>query len=116
MAFNLFVKAQIAGESMQSNVPNEYEAGLGFYALTPEMQDDRVDVTTRVFLGLTVACATCHDHKFDPIPTKDFYSLMGIFRSTEYHEIPLAPEDVVGAYKAHKKKVDDQEAAIAEFL
>ena len=54
---------------------------------SPEFQDDRVDATSRGFLGLTVACAQCHDHKFDPIPTKDYYSLLGIFKSTEYHEI-----------------------------
>ncbi len=116
MPYDLFVKAQIAGDLLPEKDPEKYEPGLAFYANSPEFQDDRVDVTSRGFLGLTVACATCHDHKFDPIPTKDYYSLLGIFKSTEYHEIPLAPQDVVAAYKAHKKKVDDQEAAIAEFL
>ena len=62
-----------------------------------ENQEDRVDVTTRTFLGLTVACARCHDHKYDPIPTKDFYSLQGIFNSTEFIEIPLAPPAPVTA-------------------
>ena len=47
------------------------------------MQDDRVDATTRGFLGLTVACAQCHNHKFDPIPQKDYYSLQGVFSSSE---------------------------------
>ena len=42
-----------------------------------------MDATTRGFLGLTVACAQCHDHKFDPIPTKDFYSLQAIFSNTK---------------------------------
>ena len=67
------------------------------------MQDDRVDATTRGFLGLTVACATCHDHKFDPIPTKDFYSLQGVFSNTKLHELPLAPKDVVDAWETRKK-------------
>src|SRR5207244_2144842 len=44
---------------------------------------DQVDVTGRAFLGLTLGCARCHDHKFDPIPTLDYYALAGIFRSTE---------------------------------
>ena len=44
--------------------------------------NDRIDVVTKGFLGLTVSCARCHDHKFDPIPTKDYYSLHGIFAST----------------------------------
>src|SRR6185503_9139773 len=96
--------------------PGKYTPGLAFYANSPEFQDDRVDVTTRGFLGLTVACAQCHDHKFDPIPTQDYYSLLGIFKSTEYHEIPLAPESEVAAFKKHKKQVDDQEAAIKDFL
>jgi hypothetical protein len=48
-----------------------------------DIADEQLDVTTRAFLGLTVACARCHDHKFDPIPTLDYYSLAGIFRSTE---------------------------------
>ena len=116
MPYDVFVKAQIAGDLLPEKDPEKYEPGLAFYANSPEFQDDRVDVTSRGFLGLTVACAQCHDHKFDPIPTKDYYSLLGIFKSTEYHEVPLAPADVVAAYKAHKKKVDDQEAAIAEFL
>jgi hypothetical protein len=48
-----------------------------------DIVDDQIDVTSRAFLGLTVACARCHDHKFDPIPTVDYYALAGIFRSTE---------------------------------
>ena len=47
-----------------------------------EVVDDQIDTTSRAVLGLTVACARCHDHKFDPIPTKDYYALAGIFRST----------------------------------
>ena len=71
MPYDKFVKAQIAGDL------DRRTGWAGFYALSPEMQDDRVDATTRGFLGLTVACAQCHDHKFDPIPTKDYYSLQG---------------------------------------
>jgi cytochrome c553 len=48
-----------------------------------DVVDDQIDVTGRAFLGLTLGCARCHDHKFDPIPTRDYYSLAGIFRSTE---------------------------------
>ena len=48
-----------------------------------DIADEQMDVTGRAFLGLTIACARCHDHKFDPIPTVDYYSLAGIFRSTE---------------------------------
>ena len=48
-----------------------------------DVADEQIDVTTQAFLGITVACARCHDHKFDPIPQKDYYALAGIFRSTE---------------------------------
>ena len=48
-----------------------------------DVADEQIDATFQAFLGLTVACARCHDHKFDPIPQKDYYALAGIFRSTE---------------------------------
>jgi mono/diheme cytochrome c family protein len=115
MPFDLFVKAQIAGDSMKPEDPNQYAAGLGFYALSPEMQDDRVDVTTRGFLGLTVACATCHNHKFDPIPTKDFYSLQGVFSSTMTSELPLAPKDVADAWQARDRQVKKQQQVLEDF-
>jgi mono/diheme cytochrome c family protein len=115
MPFDVFVKAQIAGDLMPSGDSNQYTPGLGFYALSPEMQDDRVDVTTRGFLGLTVACATCHDHKFDPIPTKDFYSLQGVFSSTQMNEAPLAPKETVEEWQARDRKVKKQQDAITDF-
>lgn len=113
MPYDMFVKAQIAGDQMPD--PEKYVAGLGFYSLSPEMQDDRVDATTRAFLAMTVACAQCHDHKFDPIPTQDFYSLQGVFSSTELHEWPLAPTAEVEKWKAAKKKIDDHQAVIDRF-
>ena len=55
-----------------------------------EIIDDRIDVVSRGLLGLTVTCARCHDHKFDPIPTEDYYSFYGIFASsTEPAELPV---------------------------
>src|SRR6185437_1550685 len=48
-----------------------------------DVADEQIDVTTQAFLGITAACARCHDHKFDPIPQTDYYALAGIFRSTE---------------------------------
>ena len=53
---------------------------------------------TRGFLGLTVACARCHDHKYDPIPTTDYYALAGVFASTDYVEVPAVPKEQVEAY------------------
>ena len=47
-----------------------------------DLVDEQIDATSVAFLGMTVACARCHDHKFDPIPQKDYYAVAGIFRST----------------------------------
>jgi len=113
MPFNQFVKAQIAGDLLPDH--ERYEAGLGFYSLSPEFQDERVDATTRGFMALTVACATCHNHKYDPIPTQDYYSLLGIFNNTELHETPLAPKDEVERYAAKKKELECQEKELKDF-
>jgi len=115
LPYDQFVKAQIAGDFLDGD-KGKWVGGLGFYNLTPNLQDDRVDVTTRGFLGLTAACAQCHDHKFDPIPTKDFYALQGIFESTEIDEYPLASAGIVEKYQKQKKLVDGQESQIDEFL
>jgi hypothetical protein len=113
MPYDTFVKAQLAGDLMGKP---ELIPGLGMYAMSPEFQDDRVDVTTRGFLGLTVACAQCHDHKFDPIPTRDYYSLQGIFENTEVDEHPLADKATVEEYKKRKKELTAREKELDEFL
>src|SRR5262249_55452176 len=105
MTFDRFVKAQIAGDLVDPKDRPKMLAGTGFLALGPWYYDngafeitraderhDRVDAVTRGFLGLTVACARCHNHKYDPIPQTDYYSLAGIFYNTIYEEYPLAPK------------------------
>ncbi len=114
MPYNVFVKAQFAGDQIKGR-EKELSAGTGFFALSPEQQDDRVDAATRGFLGLTVACAQCHDHKFDPIPTRDYYSLLGVFLSTKKDEFPLAPEEVVKAYEDHEKRLKAKNEELAEL-
>jgi mono/diheme cytochrome c family protein len=114
MPYDRFVKAQVAGDLMPE--PEKYRAGLGFYALSPEFQDDRVDATTRGFMALTVACAQCHDHKFDPIPTRDYYSLLGIFNNTSLNQTPLVPKVEVDEWQAEKKRADDAEKELNDFV
>src|SRR4029453_19333056 len=88
MPYDRFLMLQIPADQVAS--PNSPDlAAMGFLTLgrrflgvTHDIIDDRIDVVTRGTLGLTVACARCHDHKFDPIPTRDYYSLAGIFAST----------------------------------
>jgi len=121
MPYDLFIKAQLAADLLDHPDKAKLLPALGFHALAPAEVagvpvDDRVDVTTRVFLGLTTGCAQCHDHKFDPIPTKDYYSLLGVFRSSEYAEIPLASAGAVDRYRRHKKLVDEQRSRLDRFI
>ena len=123
MPYDLFVKAQIAGDLIAIEAGDDAEkerlvGGLGFYGLSSLLQgqDDRVDATARGFLALTVGCARCHDHKFDPIPTEDYYALLGIFKNTELDEHPLAPAVVVEDYERQEEKVEEEEKAFEEFL
>lgn len=118
MPYDQFVRAQIAGDLMRETVREKYAGGVGFFSLSPkaEFRDERVDALTRGFLGLTVACAQCHNHKFDPIPTRDYYSLLGVFEATETDKFPLAAHDVVANYDKQKKKLDDEKAVLEKFL
>jgi cytochrome c553 len=97
--FNRFIQEQLAGDMLPAETPVERDRLLiatGFLALGPkdvnqrfkarfkmDNVDDQIDTVTRSTMALTVSCARCHDHKFDPIPTKDYYALAGIFTSTE---------------------------------
>jgi hypothetical protein len=99
MPYDRFAVEQIAGDLLDGPGRAARLAATGFFALGPvyygrataDEWDDRVDTLARGFLGLTVACARCHDHKFDPIPTRDYYSLAGVFASTDYQEHVLTP-------------------------
>ncbi|MBM3979425.1 MAG: DUF1549 domain-containing protein [Planctomycetes bacterium] len=97
--YDQFVKEQLAGDLMPTDDAKrraERLVATGFLAIGPktlnernglkfelDIVDEQIDVTTHAFLGVTAACARCHDHKFDPIPQADYYALAGIFRSTE---------------------------------
>ncbi|MCP4731845.1 MAG: DUF1553 domain-containing protein [Roseibacillus sp.] len=96
--YDQFLSEQIAGDLLEVESDEDWQENLiatGFLALGPkglnerngrqfalDLADEQIDVTTQAILGLTVACARCHDHKFDPIPTVDYYALSGIFQST----------------------------------
>jgi len=116
--YDQFVKEQLAGDLLPrpADDATQFErwTATGFLSLGAKMLaeddpakmemdivDEQLDTTTRAFMGLTVACARCHDHKFDPIPQADYYSLAGIFKSSKtmedfkvvatWHEYVLAP-------------------------
>ncbi|MBI4908088.1 MAG: PSD1 domain-containing protein [Acidobacteria bacterium] len=115
LPYDQFVKAQIAADLLPVADRDRLLPGLGFQALAASASD-QVDVTTKVFLGLTVGCAQCHDHKYDPIPTRDYYSLLGIFRSTKMDKAPLVAAAEVKAYEDQKAKIDAVKERIADFL
>ena len=91
---------QIAADRLPLGDDKTPLAALGFLTVgrrflndENDIIDDRIDVVSRGLLGLTVACARCHDHKYDPIPTEDYYSLYGVFSSSEEGgELPEIPE------------------------
>jgi len=97
--YDRFVMEQLAADRL--NLQGEEQknlAALGFLTISErylnkidEIVNDRIDVTTQAFLGLTVACARCHDHKVDPIPAADYYSLYGIFKSQHEPELDALP-------------------------
>ena len=116
MPYNLFVKAQIAGDFLEGGENPNLVAGLAFYGLSPQFQDDRIDATGRGFLGLTVQCAQCHDHKFDPIPTEDYYALLGVFNSSKVDEFPLADEKTVAEYQKKTAEIAKEQKQLDEFL
>jgi len=96
MPYDQFLIQQLAADRIRGNDSRNL-AALGYLSLGrefpktfPETVDDRIDVVARGMLGLTVACARCHDHKYDPIPTKDYYSFYSIFSNIrEPEDLPF---------------------------
>ncbi len=95
MPYDQFVRLQLAADQYCEEGDPKLAAmgfltlGRRFLGVTPDIIDDRIDVTTRTLLGLTGACARCHDHKFDPFSTKDYYALYAMFRSSRESLEPL---------------------------
>ena len=112
--YDRFILEQIAADQLDLGEDKKELAALGFLTLGNSffrrkdfIIDDQIDVITRGLQGLTVTCARCHDHKFDPIPTQDYYSLHGIFNSSELpKELPII------RYPENK---EDHESYLAEI-
>ena len=138
LPYDQFVREQIAGDLLPppdgAAVNLRGVVATGFLALGPmalaqrdpiqkkyDVVDEQIDTTSKAFLGLTVACARCHDHKFDPILTADYYALAGIFASTRtfddwrrngsrYYQYPLVEPEIYEAYKGRADKVEALES------
>jgi mono/diheme cytochrome c family protein len=133
LPYDQFIVQQLAADRLpevQNGEDKKPLAALGFLTVgrrflndQPSIIDDRIDVTMRGFEGLTVACARCHDHKFDPIPTQDYYSLYAVFASSNEVQAPIserAKRDPWERYNqehaALSKKIDDLILAQVEQL
>ena len=137
LPYDEFVRQQIAGDLLPSGEPGAVHAdaivattmlsigpwtGIDRKKRLTDIADDQIDIVSRSFLGLTIACARCHDHKFDPITTADYYGLAGIFLSshvisdegylshgTTRLRIPLVGEAEVERYQQHQAQVHELE-------
>ena len=134
LPYDQFLREQLAGDLLPPSpqLAENYRrtVATGFYLLGPKLLanpdkvqvladiiDEQIDVTSRSMLGVTLACARCHDHKFDPFSQKDYYAVAGIFRSTRsmvslkdriWSELPLAPADVAARAEAHQKALEEK--------
>ncbi len=140
--FDQFVREQIAGDLMPAaDVAARHEQiiatgflGIGAKVLAEpdpkkmemDIIDEQIEATGRAFLGLTLGCARCHDHKFDPVPTDDYYSLAAIFKSTQtmdtfkivakWHEPSLATDADLAAQKDYDQKLAASREAVAKLV
>jgi hypothetical protein len=120
--YDRFLVEQIAADQLDLGTDKKPLAAMGFMTLgrrflnnIHDIIDDRIDVICRGTMGLTVACARCHDHKFDPIPTKDYYALHGIFASsTEPKDLPLIGE--AKGSDAYEAELAKRQAAVDEYV
>ncbi|QDT33142.1 DUF1549 domain-containing protein [Thalassoglobus polymorphus] len=138
--YDQFVKEQLAGDLLEGPEETRYERliATGFLSLGPKVLaeadqtkmlmdiiDEQVDTTGRAFLGLTLGCARCHDHKFDPIRADDYYALAGIFKSTytmeslktiaKWNEHVIATPEELEAKKKHDAQVASIQSQLDEL-
>jgi hypothetical protein len=144
LPYDQFVREQLAADQLDLGEDKRPLTAMGFLTLgghfmnnTHDIMDDRIDVVTRGLMGLTVTCARCHDHKYDPVSQADYYSLYGVFRSCfeptvpplfetppatdEYHkfaeELAKREQELVDFVTAkHRELVTDARTRIAEYL
>lgn len=131
-----FIRQQIAGDLLPSSSDEEFNdnmIGTTFLALGPhnyelqdkallrmEIVDEQLAAVSRAFLGMTIGCARCHDHPFDPLPTSEYYSMAGIFRSTNSSRpgnvASFIERDLRDPYEAERKKHDEAAKVLNDKL
>ena len=126
LPYDKFVIAQLAADKLpevQNSDDKRPLAALGFLTVgrrflnqEPDIMDDRIDVTMRGLQGMTVACARCHNHKFDPIPTQDYYALYGVFASASEQTPPISPKIISAPWEEHNRKTQEAENNINSLI
>lgn len=121
--YDRFIKEQLAADQLDLGDDLRPLAALGFLTVGRKFNnihddvDDKIDVVFRGLQGLTVACARCHDHKYDAIPTADYYSLYGVFVSSREGDLPyIGRRDEVEAFKKQKVEFDQVQKKLDDFL
>ena len=140
--FDRFVTEQMAGDLLPASDQaqrHEHLIATGFLAIGPkvlaevdeakmqmDIVDEQIDAVGRAFVGLTLGCARCHDHKFDPIDTADYYGLAGIFKSTRamenykkvarWHENPLPSPEAEAIKARYEAEVNAKKKALSDFV
>ena len=128
--YDQFVQEQIAADELFAESP-EAQLGLGFLRMGPwehtgmsvgkitrqQFLDDVTSSVGQVFLGQALQCARCHDHKFDPVPTRDYYSIQSVFATTQMAELPIPflPHENTKQFEEDKKYLAKREEAIADL-
>ncbi len=124
LPYDQFVLEQLAADQLPENDDKTRLAGLGFLTVgrrfgnnINDIIDDRIDVVSRGLMGLSVGCARCHDHKYDPIPTDDYYSLYGVFAScNEPDDLPQIGESPdKAAYQEYLTELGKRQTALSDF-
>ena len=126
LPYDEFIRKQMAADFLTDQPNHPDLAALGFLTVGPVFLnrkqliiDDQIDLVTRGLMGFTVACARCHDHFHDPIPTEDYYSLYGIFdASNKPTKFPLIgkPDEDAPAYLEFKSKLNDLQQKVDQYL
>ena len=123
--YDRFIADQLAADKLPANGDNSHLAAMGYLTVgrrflnnQNDIIDDRIDLVGRSLMGLTIACARCHDHKFDPIPAADYYSLYGVFASSsEPKEGPILESAGESVKRAEfEKAMAKAKSAVDEFL
>jgi cytochrome c553 len=122
--YDQFIVEQLAADQLGLAEGDPRLAAMGFLTCgprflnrEPDIIDDRIDLVTRGLMGLTAGCARCHDHKYDPVPTQDYYSLYGVFASSQEPEmLPLTGtvQETPG-YRAFVAELEQRQSAVAKY-